>query len=92
MVKWFIVKIAYRCFNNYYMSSEHTSLNVNSVETPNTINLDLKSVSSDKKPRVNINTLLSKVRQKEKKEKKENLIFFVLISSVVVITGIIASL
>ena len=42
--------------------------------------------------RVDINDLLLKVREEKKKEKKENIVFFGLISSVVVITGIIASL
>ena len=42
--------------------------------------------------RVDINQLMSKVRQGEKKQKKENLVFFGLIASVIVITGIIASL
>ena len=47
-------------------------------------------VSSDR--RVDINDLLSRVRDDEKKQKKENLVFFGLIASVIVITGIIASL
>ena len=42
--------------------------------------------------RVDINDLMSRVRDDEKKQKKENLVFFSLITSVVVITGIIASL
>ena len=41
---------------------------------------------------VNINNLMSKVRADYKKQKKENLVFVGLIGSVVVITGIIASL
>ena len=51
-----------------------------------------KVVHSKINGRVDINTLMTKVRQEEKKQKKENLVFFGLISSVVVITGIIASL
>jgi hypothetical protein len=46
--------------------------------------------SSDR--RVDINDLLSKVRDDEKKQKKENLAFFGIVASVIVITGIIASL
>tara|TARA_B100001123_G_C15231357_1_gene995284 strand:- start:566 stop:748 length:183 start_codon:yes stop_codon:yes gene_type:complete len=46
--------------------------------------------SSDR--RVDINHLLSKVRNDEKKQRKENLVFFSLVASVIVITGIIASL
>ena len=42
--------------------------------------------------RVDINQLMSKVRQGEKKQKKENLVFFGLISSIIIISGIIASL
>ena len=42
--------------------------------------------------RVDINDLLSRARDDEKKQKKENLVFFGLIASVIVITGIVASL
>ena len=42
--------------------------------------------------KVDINDLLSRARQDEKKQKRENLIFFGLIASVIAITGIIASL
>ena len=42
--------------------------------------------------RVDINDLMSRVREDEKKQKKENIVFFSLIASVIVITGIIASL
>ena len=41
--------------------------------------------------RVDINSLLSKIRQENNKERKENLIFVGLICGVVVVTGIIAS-
>ena len=41
--------------------------------------------------KVDINDLLSKVRQEKNKEKKENLIFLSLICGVVAVTGIIAS-
>ena len=51
-----------------------------------------KVVHSKTNGRVDINTLMTKVRQEEKKQKKENFVFFCLITSVVVITGIIASL
>ena len=54
-------------------------------------------ISRGRKPtkisgRVDINHLMSKVRNEQKKQRNENLIFFGLVSSVVVITGIIASL
>ena len=42
--------------------------------------------------KVDINDLLSIVRDEKKKERKENLLFLGLIGSVIVITGIIASL
>ena len=41
--------------------------------------------------KVDINLLLSKVRQEKNKEKKENYIFLGLICGVVAVTGIIAS-
>ena len=41
--------------------------------------------------RVDINDLLSKVRQEKNKEKKENYIFLGIICGAVVVTGIIAS-
>ena len=73
------------------MSSEH-SINNKSLETPNIIDIKIENAQKEIPKRVDINVLLSKVRETKKKEKKENLVFFVLISSVVVITGIIASL
>ena len=42
--------------------------------------------------KVDINDLLSRVRDDEKKQKKENLVFFGVVASVIVITGIVASL
>ena len=50
------------------------------------------SKSSSSNRRVDINDLLSRARDDEKKQKKENLVFFGLIATVIVITGIIASL
>ena len=47
---------------------------------------------STKSNRVDINDLMLKVRNEEKKEKKENLVFLGLIGSVLVISGVIASL
>ena len=54
------------------------------------VNRGRKKVSSH--ARVDINDLLSRVRDDEKKRKKENLVFFSLIASVIAVTGIIASL
>ncbi len=62
------------------MSGE-TSCYVQEVEVKKTPNI-----------KVDINDLLSRVRDEKKKERKENLLFLGLIGSVIVITGIIASL
>ena len=56
------------------------------------VNYNKISKSSSSGRRVDINDLLSRVRDDEKKQKKENLVFFGLVASVIVITGIIASL
>jgi len=56
------------------------------------VNYNKISNSSSPNRRVDINDLLSRARDDEKKQKKENLVFFGLIASVIVITGIIASL
>ena len=56
------------------------------------VNYSKISNSSSPDRRVDINDLLSRVRDNEKKQKKENLFFFGLVASVIVITGIIASL
>ena len=49
----------------------------------------LKKLDSHK---VDINILMDRVREEKKKEKKENIIFLSLIASVILITGVIASL
>ena len=53
-----------------------------------------QQVELKKKPnmKVDINDLLSRVRDEKKKERKENLLFLGLIGFVIAITGIIASL
>ena len=56
------------------------------------VNYSKVSNRSSSNRRVDINELLSRARDDEKKQKKENLVFFGLIASVIVITGIIASL
>ena len=56
------------------------------------VNYNKVNKSSSSNRRVDINDLLSRVRDDEKKQKKENLVFFGLVASVIVITGIIASL
>ena len=42
--------------------------------------------------KVDINILLNRVRGEEKRERKENILFLSLIASVIIVTGIIASL
>ena len=44
------------------------------------------------KLKVDINQLLNRVRDEKKKERKENLLLLSLVGSVIVITGVIASL
>ena len=63
------------------MSGETSSYDQQQVELKKTPNI-----------KVDINDLLSRVRDEKKKERKENLLFLGLIGSVIVITGIIASL
>ena len=62
-----------------------------SGEQLTTKELDTNSINR-KSGKVDINDLLSKVRQEKNKEKKENYIFLCLICLVVAVTGIIASL
>lgn len=75
------------------MSKEH-GLNITSIkqETPDSIDYKISNVEYKIPGKVDINNLLFKVREKEKKEKKENLVYLGLVGSVVIITGIIASL
>ena len=63
-----------------------------SVETQ-TLEGELHSLkNSSQKKRVDINVLLNKVRLAQKKEKMESTIFFGLVATVIVITGIIVSI
>jgi len=64
---------------------------INNVETARGVTVSRRNHSKTA-DRVDINKLMSKVREEEKKQKKENLVFFGLISSVIIISGIIASL
>ena len=72
------------------MSGEQI-IEADQVKTQSNIDVASKSPSKITK-RVDINKLLSRVRSEERKQKKENLVFFGVISSVIVATGIIASL
>ena len=71
------------------MSGERI-IEADQVKTQSNIHVASKSPSKITK-RVDINKLLSRVRSEERKQKKENLVFFGVISSVIVATGIIAS-
>ena len=62
------------------------------VESPNNARMKVNASQTENSGRVNINNLMSKVRADYRKQKKENLVFVGLIGSIVVITGIIASL
>ena len=66
---------------------------LNSLMSGEISSLD-QQVEAKKNPniKVDINDLLSRVRDEKKRERKENLLFLSLIGSVIVITGIIASL
>tara|TARA_B100000795_G_scaffold238658_1_gene199921 strand:- start:764 stop:964 length:201 start_codon:yes stop_codon:yes gene_type:complete len=61
------------------------------IKIDNLSNIQSKNIST-KSNRVDINDLMLKVRNEEKKEKKENLVFLGLVGSVIVISGVIASL
>ena len=61
------------------------------IKIDNLSNIQSKNIST-KSNRVDINDLMLKVRNEEKKEKKENLVFLGLVGSVLVISGVIASL
>ena len=66
------------------MSSEQQNLNISTAKLDNDFN-------KKKFNKVDINHLLAKVRVEEKKTKKDNLIFLGVISTVIVITGIIVA-
>ena len=61
------------------------------IKTPN-LNYHRVSKKRLSNTRVDINDLIARVRENEKKQKKENLVFFGIVASVIAITGIIASL
>ncbi len=73
------------------MSTEQMSTNLAQEQAIAYIDEEkqLKKLNTHK---VDINVLMDRVREEKKKEKKENIIFLSLIGSVIVITGVIASL
>ena len=78
--------------NNTYLEKPNRVV-LNTTMSGETSSYD-QQVELKKTPniKVDINDLLSRVRDEKKKERKENLLFLGLIGSVIVITGIIASL
>ena len=62
------------------------------VEASSNVGMKVNESRTKSSARANINNLMSKVRADYKKQKNENLVFYGLIGSIVVITGIIASL
>ena len=73
------------------MSTEQMSTDLTHSQTVGYADEVKKSRISDVQ-KVDINVLMDRVRVEKKKEKKENIIFLSLIASVILITGVIASL
>ena len=63
-----------------------------SLETTNSSDFNIEIANRKISGRVDINKLMLKVRKEKEQEKKENLIFVGLVGSVVLITGLLASL
>ena len=83
--KWLfhLLFILISMINSPHMSSEQ--VNINHLEAPKVIENKLQT-------KVDINLLLSRVRQEQKKENKGNLILFAIVVSVIFSAGIILSL
>ena len=67
-------------------------INNHTAEDLSNVGMRVNASRTKSAARVNINNLMSKVRKDYKKQKKENLVVVGLVGSIVVITGIIASL
>ena len=67
-------------------------INNHTVDASKDLGMKVNESQTKNSGRVNINNLMSKVRADYKKQKNENLVFVGLIGSVIIITGIIASL
>ena len=67
-------------------------INNHTVEDSSNVGMKVNESRTKSSAKVNINNLMSKVRADYKKKRKENLVFVGLIGSIVIITGIIASL
>ena len=88
MDKIYVVHFDYVWFNNSFMSGEQVTNN--SINNQNYEGNAGSNKNSKKK--VDINNLLNRVRANQKKEKLESTIFFTLVATVIVITGIIISI
>ena len=77
---------------NLDMSGENLAEVQHNVETPNKVIVGTSTPRTKIPGRVDINNLMSKVREEERNQKKENVVLFGFISGVIVVTGIIASL
>ena len=88
MDKIYVVHFDYVWFNNSFMSGEQVTNN--SINNQN-YEGNIESNKNSKK-KVDINNLLNRVRANQKKEKLESTIFFTLVATVIVITGIIISI
>ena len=75
----------------FSMSTENFAEKKNPEFILDTVSLENETPAKNAKLKVDINTLMDRVREEKKKEKKENLIFVGLIASAVLITGAIAS-
>ena len=76
---------------NLRMSTEHLAKKTSPEFVLDTDSLENEAPAKAAKLKVDINTLMDRVREEKKKEKKENLLFVGLIASAVLITGAIAS-
>ena len=73
------------------MSTEQMSNEIANDQTIGYVD-NIQKVRKLNNQKVDINVLMDRVREEKKKEKKENIIFLSLIASVILITGVIASL
>ena len=90
MVACLIAQTLYLWFINMNMSSEQLT-NTKFLKTES-IGIDEKKTPEKTRARVDINYLLLKLREKEKFQKQENLLFFGIISLILITIGIIATL
>ncbi len=76
------------------MTTKGFADNQTNIETPNDVGGTEKPLKAERitPNRVDINVLLNNVRLAKKKEKRESTIFFGLVATVIVITGVIVSI